>query len=298
MSKKLGSPAYQVKNALSRLERFGQSRYEDKQRGIAEGGIYSFSTRQVYQRDCSRFAAWAKKTYGVRDIRNLTPEHAQAYLDSLSSRERSGGYLGRIKAAIGKLSIALHGQKWDLGESWHSDRRPERAYTPDQAKQIEANLREHARDKQAADVVHLQRIAGLRVREAVMLRGQDIDPERCVICLKRGTKGGRTREVRVAAEHRGYLQSLEERAERHRDGHVFQGRGSLSKRTENAVSLARRRLNLEDSAGTHGFRKTFARQRYREYREAGLTDRQARWRLAGDLGHGRIDVTYSYVARQ
>ena len=294
---KLGAPSYQVKVALSKLERFGHSKHKAKRQGTAESGIYSHSTRRDYQRDCSRFAAWAREQHGVRDIRNLTPAMAREYLDGLAAKGRSGNYLGRIKAAIGKLSIALHGKKWDLGSTWHGDRQPERAYTPQQAVRVEQNVRQHARDKQTADVVKLQRIAGLRRKEAVYLRGQDIDAERCVLRLSVGTKGGRIREVPVDAKHRDYLRSLKERAEKSKDGHVFRGRGGLANRTERAVSNACKRLGLTGYA-THGFRKMFAQARYRAYRHQGLTDRQARVEVARLLGHGRIEVTYSYVARE
>ncbi len=293
---KLGSPPYQVTQALNRIFTPGRSRYQDKATGRAEGRIYGIRTMRTYVEDCSRFAKWARDQYGVRDIRQITPEMARAYLDGLAAKERSGGYIARVKAAIGKLSIALHGQKWELGAGWHSDRRPERSYSPVEAKRIEANIRERGRDKQPADVVGLQRIAGLRREEAVRLRGQDIDPKRCIIRVDKGTKGGRPREVRVDPQHRDYLSSLKERAAQHRDGHVFQGRAGLGRRTEDAVRYACQRLGIQDR-GTHGFRRMFAQERYRKYREQGLGDREARRELARDLGHGRIAVTYSYVPR-
>ena len=293
---KLGSPAYQVKNALNEVFVPGASRHEDKKRGLAQARIYSFGTIRAYVEDCTRFAKWARKEYGVRDIRDLTPEMARTYIDTLAANERSGGYLGRIKAAIAKLSVVLHDERWDLGTGWHSDQRPERSYSPDDAKRIVTDLREHARDPQVADVAELQRIGGLRRREAAQLRRQDIDPARCTLHLVRGTKGGRIREVRVDPAHRDYLKALKERATGRRDGHVFQGRGSLGRRTERAVDEACRRLGIDDQ-GTHGFRGTFAQERYAEYRSEGSTDKAARKRLTQDLGHGRIAVTYAYVGR-
>jgi integrase len=182
-----------------------------------------------------------------------------------------------------------------LGPGWHSDRRPDRAYSDVDAGRIVQSLRERARDPQLGDVAELQRVAGLRRQEAVQLRGQDIDPDRCTLTLRRGTKGGKVRQVQVDTEHRGFLKGLKERADRRRDGHCFQGRGSLGKRLERAVDEACKRLGVQDQ-GTHGFRRTFAQRRYCEYCDLGLGDRQARRQLARDLGHGRIEVTYSYVA--
>ena len=213
----------------------------------------------------------------------------------LAAKNRSGGYLGRIKAAISKLSVALTGESWELGEVWHSQRHPERRYSPENARQIVTNLREHARDPQVAEVACLQVIGGLRHQEAVMLRGKDIDADRCVLHLERGTKSGRPRKVLVDKKCRGYLQALKKRAGLHSDGHVFQSRGRLGRRVERAVDEACKRLGIQDQ-GTHGFRGTFANVRYGEYRAAGLSEREARRMLAVDLGHGRVAVTYSYVA--
>ena len=72
---------------------------------------------------------------------------------------------------------------------------------------------------------------------------------------------------------------------------------SLARRVRSAVQQACIRLG-EPCYSTHGFRRTFAQERYRNLRAEGLDDRAARRALAGDLGHNRIDVTYSYVPRQ
>lgn len=293
---KFGSPAYQVTNALKTLFTPGSSRHSDKRAGQVDKHIYGIHTMRAYVEDGTRFAIWARDQYGVKNVREITPEMACAYIDDLAARERSGGYIGRVKAALGKLSVALHGYRWELGTGWHSDPHPERVYTPDEAAQIIDDLQRHARDPQAADVVRLQTVAGLRREEAVRLRGQDIDPDRGLIHLERGTKGGRLRQVQVDREHAGFLQSLKARAAGCSDGCVFQGRGSLGRRVEQAVDQACRRLGLVDR-GTHGFRKTFARARYDQYQAEGMSDPEARQALTGDLGHGRRQVTYSYVSR-
>ena len=294
---KLGSPTYQVTQVLNQVFTPGRSRHAAKQLGQTDGHIYSIGTMRTYVEDAARFARWCRDVHDVRDIGEITAEMANAYLDHLAGRERSGGYIGRVRSAILKLSHALHGKRWNLGAGWHSDRRPERVYTDDQVAEIVADLQAHARDPQVAHVVRLQHIAGLRRREAVRLRGQDIDSERCLIHLERGTKGGRPRQVQVDAGHQAYLRELEARATQHRDGHVFQGRGSLGRRVERAVDEACRRLGIPDQ-GTHGFRKAFAAGRYEQLRAEGLGDVQARRELTGDLGHGRVQVTYSYVPRK
>ena len=138
---------------------------------------------------------------------------------------------------------------------------------------------------------------GLRRQEAVYLRGQDINVEKCTLTLVKGTKGGKVRTVHIDPKHREYLAKLKQQAADNGDGSVFRGRGGLARRVENAVVAACKRLGIS-RMGVHAFRKTWAQERYRAYREQGLSDIQARRKLSRELGHRRIDVTYHYVPRQ
>jgi len=187
------------------------------------------------------------------------------------------------------------------GGGWHSDRRPDRVYSSQQAKEIIAEMRENAKDPQTADVVALQRVARLRVSEATMIPGEDLDVEECKVRVVKGTKGGRFRTVHVDEGHADFLARLKRRAEGHQDGHVFQGRGcrgqSLASRTNGSVRHACERLGIE-CYGTHGFRKTWAQEQYRRSREEGLDDCESRQELARGLGRNRREVTYSYVLRR
>ncbi|MCP4591601.1 MAG: tyrosine-type recombinase/integrase [bacterium] len=165
-------------------------------------------------------------------------------------------------------------------------------------------MRERARDKQTADVAQLQRVVGLRVSEAAMIRGQDLDiakPDFCVVNVVRATKGGRPRTVTVSVAHRPFLERLVEQAEAHRDGHVFQGRGdrgsSLARRVEAAVRYACEQLEIA-CYGTHGFRKCWAQELHRLLGDLGLDDREARREVAQGLGHNRVNVTYAYIPRE
>lgn len=151
-----------------------------------------------------------------------------------------------------------------------------------------------AQDKQFWQVVALQRAAGLRVKEAANIRAQDIDPQTCIIHARKGTKGGRDRDVKVDPQHRQLLADLKAQGERQRDGHVFRGRGSLPDRTQDAVYRACKRLG-GGSYGTHGFRKEWTQTRYRGLLAQGFDDRETRWELTRQLDHRRIQVLDHYL---
>ncbi len=165
-----GSVVRQVEMALQAIFTDGVSRAELKARGLAGQRIVSHRTMTDYQADCCRFAKWCKLAYGIQYLREITPAMAEEYVQGYIDLDRSGGHIGKVKAAIRKLDVAMRKRRWrkrsapDLlaaGGGWHSDRRPERAYTPEQAARIVAFMRERARDKQTADVAQLQRVVGL-----------------------------------------------------------------------------------------------------------------------------------------
>jgi integrase len=307
---RLGSVVYQVTETMNTIFTPGVSRHSLKAKGIESERIVSIGTMQSYIDVCCRLAKRCRSKYSVRDIRRITPEMAKEYLLELCDEEHSGGYIGKVQSAIRKFDAAMKHRGWrapnapellQVGEGWHSDPRPERAYSPDKAGLIIDNMREHARDKQTPDVARLQLVAGLRIKEAVMIRGQDIDMENCIVNLVVGTKGGRPRSVQLNKRHQPFLKVLKARADPNRDGHVFRGRGNqgvaLKRRTRDAIRHACERLGFE-YYGTHGLRRTWAQQRYRILTEQNHSDRESRRSIAKELGHGRIDVTYSYVPRR
>jgi integrase len=77
--------------------------------------------------------------------------------------------------------------------------------------------------------------------------------------------------------------------------HLFVDRLGLPERARTQVRQACRELDIQP-LGTHGFRKTFSVEEYRQARSSGADDRQALLETSHKLGHNRIDVTrQSYV---
>jgi len=307
----VGRPSmiHQTEMALQAMFVPGESRQAHKVAGDAAQHITGIETMRNYVGCGCKFAVACQRDYGVHFLRDITPPMAQEHLLQLHDRELSGGYIGKVVAALRKLDIALRLKKWKTPDAplwlpeaggWHSDAHPERAYTPEQAQRLLAALAV-ARDPRIVRVARLQCIAGLRISEACMLRGADIDVAHCQLHLSKATKGGRGRIVDVAPEQQDFLQELVERAAQHSDGYVFQGRGdrgkSLIRRVQAAVSRATKQEGIPHYS-THAFRKMFAQQRYAEASATGQTDREAREVVSHALGHNRVAVTYSYVPRR
>jgi integrase/recombinase XerD len=303
---KRGSLTYQTTCAFKRILALGKSRHELKKQGIAYRRITSFDTMKSYLDISIKFAKWCKQQFSIKNIAEINPEHAEAYIQEFKKRGVSGGYLGKIICAIRKFDIAMREAKIKPAGSppllkgirgFHSPRRPENAYSTSQAKAIIRNMKKHARDPQTATVVSLMLHAGLRVREAVNLRKEDIqirDPSTVIMRIEKGTKGGQIRKFEILDEEsRSFLKKLWERSE---EGDIFKNKKGLASKTKDAVRHACDRLGVP-LHGTHGFRRTFAQRMYLKLRSEGISEQQARLLVANALGHHRIEVTYSYIPR-
>jgi integrase len=112
------------------------------------------------------------------------------------------------------------------------------------------------------------------------------------------TKGGRPRQVRISPEETPFLSEIKAIGEKNPTGHIFHDRGSLPDRVREQVRKACKALGIP-CLGTHGFRKTFAAQNYKNRIEAGADDDQALLDTSIQLGHNRKEVTIqSYVPPQ
>jgi integrase len=310
---KQGGLSYQMMKALQAIFRPGGSRHEDKQHGRNPDVIRSIGTMQSMVADVHEFARFIRRQWPeVSEIEDVEPEMAQAFVEELIRRERSGGRIGRVMASLRKLdracritgvfdkdALPLLPYKIDGGlGGFHSEPRPV-AYSPEQAEQIIARIIDD--DPISARVLQVMRKTGLRIREAVYLRAQDIDATTCLVTLEGNvnhTKGGRPRQVRISTEEKTFLSENKTIGENNPTGHIFHDRGSLPDRVREQVRKACAALGIS-CLGTHGFRKTFAAQNYKNRIEAGADDDQALLDTSIQLGHNRKEVTsQSYIPPQ
>jgi len=108
--------------AASRILQPGRSRFRDKvaaRDNLHRDGVGATSTRiaehtpiasyrtyDVYKSVTREFARFAKRL-GVRQVRDLRPEHAEAFMLSKLDAGRSCNTLRTYSAALGKLDVAL-----------------------------------------------------------------------------------------------------------------------------------------------------------------------------------------------
>ncbi|MCX6055383.1 MAG: tyrosine-type recombinase/integrase [Chloroflexi bacterium] len=269
---KQGGLSYQMVKALQAIFRPGDRGHEDKQHRRYQNVIRSIGTMQSMVADVHGFARFIRRQWPeVSEIEDVEPEMAQALIEELIRRERSGGRIGRVMASLRKLDRACritgkfhknahpllpYKKKGGLG-GFHSEPRPI-AYLPEQAEQIIGWILNH--DLTSARVLQVMCKTGLRIREAVYLRAQDIEVALCVVTLEGNvnhTKGGRPRQVHISSKEKVFLSEIKAIGEKNPTGHIFHDRSSLPDQVRDQVRRACTTLGIP-CLGTHGFRKTLA----------------------------------------
>ena len=109
-----GSLGYQMEKALSAIFHPGRSKHLDKRYGRQRGTIYSIETMRNMSANVHQFGRFVKDNWPeVRRVEQITPGMAQAYIDELVRRERSGGWIGRVCATLRGLASGSDGfEEW------------------------------------------------------------------------------------------------------------------------------------------------------------------------------------------
>lgn len=302
-----GSLGHQFMRAFQSIEGLGRSRHRAKQNTSAGTRIYGIRTLRDYIKIGYHFATFISDNYPeVKLARDVRPEMALDYMYWCRDvTDNAPGTLGRKASAIRKLDHGLRQRRWlpldappllshYVWSGRHSPARPEWRYTPSEAVLIEQDL--YRRDRQLGQVVHLMRAAGLRIREAVSIQADSIDPDTGTLHLTKrdGTKGGRPRVVTLDPPYRTFLTKLRKQGRLNSNGRVFQSVTSLRTRVYVAVRDSCQRQGIE-MQGLHGFRKTYAQTLLASKLSAGEDDTEAMMDVSKALGHGRLDVLKHYV---
>ncbi len=307
-----GSLGYQMMKALQGIFRPGASRHKAKQYHRDAELITGINTMRCMSADVHQFARFIRFDWPeVKQLSDVRQEMAIAYIEELGDRERSGGRIARVCASLRKLDTACrkagifppdapsllpHKDQGGPG-GFHSKPKPI-PYTEEVARAIIDQIT--PQDPIVARLLTLMWAGGLRVSEAVYLRGQDIDLVNGTISLNQErnvnrTKGGKPRIFSYSPMSQEFMTALKTSPDIQPAGHLFTDRLGLAERARKLVRQACRELGIQ-SLGTHGFRKTFSVEEYHRARSSGAGDRQALLETSHKLGHNRIDVTrQSYV---
>lgn len=264
---------YQVKERFWTMQKFGESRHDDKRKGISEKYIYSKQTMENYVKSCTHFAEWCKSKHGCKTLEDCK-QYAQDYIN------------GRIELSAYTLSSdvsALH--KLYQGEI-HLDKPKERLRGEIERSRVlsERNIREEQR---SPEIVNFVKAVGCRREELIKVTPNDIKQVDDKVLVHLCGKGGKHRMAEVLRGHEDEVLQYVERGEDNKP--IFE-------KPSNNLAI-------------HHYRADYAKDLYRQIEESREMDnsennlyhcrkdmngttyyKDVMEEVSQNLGHNRIDV--------
>lgn len=282
----------------------------------ARVGDVSFTTAVDVAQRFEQFAEYAKEM-GLRRFEEVSRENVTAYgrelADRVENRELSSSYAQNLVSAVNTvLSSASRGQ-WESVSPTREAGIPCRSgvrETP--AGSSDRRMYERAREvlsERGRVISDMARVIGMRSKEAALINARQALKEaraQGAITVSDGTKGGRPRTLELSERRIATL----ERAAAIQGNDKSMIPSDQTWKEFRAGELRDTRETLQDygMTGLHDLRAGYAADRYQELTghrppvEGGQAprdlDRSAREQIAAELGHGRIDVTTSYLGGQ
>jgi integrase len=250
-----------------------------------------------YLETCTKFFERARELTGKKMLAELFT--AEIVLDTLDTfySEMAPATLRTLLSALNMLHQACRRRKWVKGRSpingtlrqhvreYRDDgdvRAPRFGYLPEDAPRIIECLKASGSAFVLPAEVVLR--CGLRLSEVAGMRGSDVDKTGGLLRVK--GKGGKVRHVELPADLAEQLNESKE--------FLFTPNQTWKSKFYQAMRKATRNLGIKVS-GIHRLRSNYAQDKYTKLRAKGLTDRQARQKIAHEMGHNRIDVTKGYI---
>ncbi|MBD1549528.1 phage integrase N-terminal domain-containing protein [Roseibium aggregatum] len=182
-------------------------------------------------------------------------------------------------------------------------------FSGNKAKRLEGPALDRVTDRRVQLALKLEAAFGMRREEALKFRPQLADKGDCLVMKASWCKGGRSREIPLThPKQRALLDEVK----------ALVGDGSLIGQGRNYYQALKSYENQLVKAGisnAHGYRHAYAQWRYKQLTgwscpaAGGPTvdrmtpaeadrDRDARMTVSHELGHGRLDVTDTYLGRR
>jgi len=273
-------------------------------------GEGSFATRANRARGLQQLADELHALgFALKAAKNLAPKHAEKLVASWKAggitnatiRNRLG-WLRWWGDKMGKPGLLPK----DNAEFGLEERR---RFTENRGKRLDADTLAKIPDDRVRLVLQLQAAFGLRREEALKIRPALADRGDRLALRASWCKGGRYREVSLThPKQRALLDEVK----------AVTGSGTLLDGGRNYVQAVKHYENTLLKAGVanaHGYRHAYAQWRYKALTgwdcpaKGGRTanamtpeeqrrDKAARFEISHELGHGRLDVTDTYLGRR
>jgi integrase len=309
MGKPLGSPLYQVNQLFEHVKEYGNKKGEAKraffkQAGIEgikattaafaeRSGVYSYQTGDIYRgiwRNCFEFA---KKEFGVKDVRKVTGEMARAFVEhKIASGINNSTTVKNYRCALVKMAVALDrssGKNTAVSEFRNSiDKvvgsvklvKIEHMRAYDNVKALVGAL--SGKFQLAAELINE---TGMRATEVSLINPTQLERDNT---LHYKSKGGQDNEKRIS----------QETADRLREAFKADGKFEIKQNTFRNHLKKAAEATVQKYQSIHGLRWSFGQDLMKRLVfEEGKSLDEARLTVSRELSHHRPAITDHYLKK-
>lgn len=256
------SLGHQFHQALESKKCIGESRHEAKEQGTAHQGIYSYKTYDAYKNASKQFAKWIKSEFpSVKYLSEIDRDICKKYIKHREQTGCSAYTYSQDMAMISKtLDISLTKKECGVATRKLSN--------------IKKNRVDNGFKTESGAIESILRGTGLRRNELVNLKVKNLIIENnkvTGVLVKKGAKGGKSRQVQVRKEYQEHIYKLVEGLES--DSKVISD-------------------EIPKQLQAHRYRAEYAQNMYKELIELGRNDPLQD--LTKNMGHNRISVLAFY----
>ena len=298
---------YQFLNSINQaFDGGGHDKHTDRHNGKHLDTVYSYSERSNLIELSSQIAKYIKENQpDIKKVLDIKPDMIQSFLNSKADnchKETLGQYASRINKLEHVINDVYKGNI-----NWYRDLiTPISNLSHDKTRWIQMDRNDYksilkrsyeAESKSKAIIaVELSGRFALRVSEGCKVQPRDINYNSMLMHVHE-SKGGRSRDIEIRKTDIEYLKSITEGKDPNKSIVVIK-EDSVNKylsRTEEALGIREKYKNAD--TGIHCIRKMVAQERYDEYRESGLSQKESINKVSQYLGHGinRYETMKEYI---
>lgn len=200
------SLGHQFHELLESKKCIGESRHEAKAEGTAHKGIYSYKTYDAYKNASKQFVKWLKSEFPeIKHVSEIDRDICKKYIKHREQSGCSAYTYSQDMAMISKtLDISLTKKECNVATRKLSN--------------IKKNRTDNGFRTSSGAIESILRGTGLRRNELINLKVKNlvVQGDRVVgVLVKKGSKGGKVREVQVRKEYQEHIYKLIEGLESH-----------------------------------------------------------------------------------
>lgn len=265
--------------------------------------VYSAADTKALTQMASQFGRYAQHELGVKQAKDLRPEHAEKFLESLRKDGCTASTLNKYAGRLRHLSECVNHTYKSADLDFSEVKAPKAPAAPKReqmtAEQYSALMNCMVESK-SKDAVRLAYNFALRRGSLIRFEVRDVDLEKNLFTVYRD-KDGRTRTLPIeTVEQRELLTRLIAGKGPH-EKLINLKEGSVNKTVRrNMIRSGVCQNLLKEKTSVHSIRKLAAQERYDKLKESGRSKREAAGDVSEYLGHGRSrkDIREIYIAKE